>query len=152
MKTKAVCSVKMKTQFIWDVTLCHSARSSWWLKGHQVFRTWDCMLNNTASHPKRCESQATCLWGPHIYSHSYKLSDNRIATFSYCTLIVLTMEMWSPLQGICRWWEVNWKHILITITVHIQSLIIYYSWNILVSWWWHQGIVSALTDRNSRIE
>lgn len=71
-------------------------------------------------------------------------------TFSYHSMICLTMEMWSLLQGIYIWWDVNWKHILTkTITVRIQSLIIYYGWNILVSWWSYQGIVSALTNRNS---
>jgi len=65
-----------------------------------------------------------------LTSHIPVLLDNRIVTFSYHGMIFLTVEMWSLLQGIYRWWEVNWNHILtITITVHIQSLIIYYGWN-----------------------
>lgn len=119
------------------------------LKGRRVFRTWDCMLNNTASHPKRCNSQATCLGGSHI-SHSYELSDNRLVTFSYHSTYFLTMEMWGLLEGIYRWWNLNWKHgLTITITVHIQSLIIYCGCSMLVNRWSHQGIVSALTEVNN---
>jgi len=61
-------------------------------KGHRVFKTWDYMPSNTPSHPKRFESQAACLRGPHI-SRSNKLSDNRIVTFSYHSMIFLTLEM-----------------------------------------------------------
>jgi hypothetical protein len=122
------------------------------LKGRRVFRTLDCMLNNTASHPKRWNSQASCLGGSHI-SHSYKLPDSRIVAFSYHSTFFLTVEMLGLLEGIYRWWDLNWKHVLtISITVHIQSLIIYYGCTMLVSWWSHQAIVSALTNRNSRSE